>query len=292
MSKFTRKLQSVSYNIAIVENSLEDIINGKPLRYKIMQYDNKDTWYADPFILDVTDSDYLILAEEWQYSQGKARISKLLVDKRTMQLKKVIPLLTLSTHLSYPAIFREDDRVYVYPESGLSGKLTRYIYNQKTEELIEDSTIMDGNLADATITHLFGNEYLFCTHVPDCNGKTLKVYMKNSEDVMEHYQDIYFDENISRMAGDFFKLGNAIYRPAQDCNKCYGNGIVIQRVEQIDEKFEFHEVARYFSPDCVYNEGIHTLNSFKGVTVIDLKGKPRFPIAKKAVSLIKKVLHK
>lgn len=292
MSKLTRRLQSTDWNIAIIDNTLEDIINGIPLKYRVMKYNSRDTWYADPFILDVTDSEYMILAEEMQYSKGKARISKLIVDKQTMQLKCVVPLLSLPTHLSYPAIIRENDRVYVYPESGLSGKLTRYYYDQENEQLVEDCIIMDGPLADATLTNLFGDEYLFCTRLPDCNGKHLEIYKKSSDGLFKLFQNVDFSENIARMGGDFFKVGNSVYRPAQDCNKWYGNGIVIQKVELEEKGFVFSKVSRYFSTDAIYKSGLHTLNEYKGTIVVDMVGKPHYPFFHKLIKKTKKLLIK
>lgn len=292
MSKFTRKLQATKYTIAIVDNSVGSIVKGEPLRYKKMVYDNPGTWYADPFVLDVEDDNVYILAEEMVYSLGHARISKLIVDRKNMRLKKVIPLLTLSTHLSYPAIIRKNGKVYVYPESGATDKLTKYLYDETNEKLIEDSVIMEGPLADATITDFFGGEYLFCTKLPDCNGKTLFIYKKDEAGEFKPFQTYTFNENIARMAGDFFKIGDTIFRPAQDCNISYGNGTVIQKVELNNDKFEFVEVTRYFSPDSIYNTGIHTLNTYKGVTVVDLDGEPRYPVAREIIRCIKSVINK
>jgi len=292
MSKFTQRLQETQYNIAILDNTIEGILEGEQLRYRLMKYDNKDTWYADPFILDVTENEYLIFAEEMQYSCEKARISKLVIDKESMELKSVIPLLTLPTHLSYPAIIRSGKDIYVYPESGLSGKLTRYKYDPVNERLIEDTVIIEGPLADATIVDYQGSTYLFFTKLPDCNGKELFIYKMNEDGQYTLFQIVMFEENIARMAGAFFTIGDTLYRPAQDCNKCYGNGTLIQKVEIVNGKFEFTEVRRYFSPDNIYNVGIHTLNSYRSVVVVDVDGKPRYPLVRKIVKIIKSFLKK
>lgn len=291
MSKFTQKLQDEYWTVAILDNTLEDLVNGKPLKYGKLNYNPNNEWYADPFLLDVTDTHYILLVEEYLYSLGRARISKLVINKETMSIEKVVPLLTLPTHLSYPAIIREEDKIYVYPESGLSGKLTRYLYDQENERFIEDSVIMDGPLADATITKLFGDEYLFCTRLPNCNGNALEIYNKDAKGKFLSFQTVCFDENIARMAGDFFKVGDSIYRPVQDCNKSYGNGLVIQEVILKNGKFEFLEVSRYFSPDKEYPTGIHTLNSYKGVCVVDFTGKPKYPIMYKVIKNIKKMFN-
>lgn len=291
MSKFTRKLQERKWNIAIVDNSLEDIIKGLPLNYRMMDYDNSDAWYADPFILDVTDKHYHILAEEYLHSLGRARISKLVIDKFTMKLEHVVPLLTLPTHLSYPAIIRKGDEVYVYPESGESGLLKMYRYDSGNEKLIETSTIIEEPLADATITNLFGSEDLFCTYLHDCNGNTLHLLRKNNAGKYQEHQTFVFNENTARMAGDFFMIDGNVYRPAQECNESYGHGLVIQKAEEDNGTLIFNEVARYTSTDKRYACGIHTLNSYKDLLVVDFVGYVHPAIAKCIVG-VKKLLNK
>lgn len=291
MSKFTQKLQERKWNIAIVSNTLDEITKGWALNYRMMEYHNPDAWYADPFILDITNTHYYILAEEYLHSLGRARISKLVINKQTMQLEKVIPLLTLPTHLSYPAIIRKGNEVYVYPESGESGFLKMYRYDSNKESLLETETIIEDSLADATITHLFGADDMFCTYLPDCNGKILHWLRKDNTGVYKEIKTFSFKENTARMAGDFFVVNNDVYRPAQECNESYGHGLIIQKTTVENGNISFEEVARYISTDKRYSCGIHTLNSYKGTVVVDFVGYVNPTIAK-SVNLIKKVLGK
>ena len=68
-----------------------------------------------------------------------------------------------------------------------------------------------------------------------------------------------FGECIARNAGDFFECGGKVYRPAQECNRWYGNALSIQ----LYENGEFKEIRRI--------PRMHTLNSYQGVTVVDRK---------------------
>ena len=68
-----------------------------------------------------------------------------------------------------------------------------------------------------------------------------------------------FDECIARNAGDFFEADGKIYRPAQECNRWYGNALSIQQYENK----KFTEIRRI--------PGIHTINSYQGVTIVDKK---------------------
>lgn len=269
LNRVIRKFELLKYNIAFIDITQKDIVNKKPFQYHFLQH-NYENWFADPFILDVTDHHIILLCEEYDYKRWKGHISKLIVDRNSKKLLSKDPVLILDTHLSYPAILRKDNEVFVCPENGSSGEFI--CYKLQNDTLVKNKIILNVPLADATITDFFGDRYLFCTKLSECSGCNLTIYHEIEQDKWEFYQTVHFSENIARMAGDFFKIGETVYRPAQDCNKCYGHGTLIQKVDLIDGKFEFTEVTRYFSPDKRMSHGIHTLNSYKGITVVDMEG--------------------
>ena len=100
-----------------------------------------------------------------------------------------------------------------------------------------------------------------------------------------------FSEHIARMAGYFFTVNGKVYRPAQESNKNYGHGISIQETSYKDGKWEFKEVRRMTSPHPVLSQSFHTLNSYKGVIVVDVLGH-RHPIACKIVNVLTYPLRK
>ena len=103
-----KKLRSFAdryYNVGFVENSLDGILNGEKLNVTYVKHSYKDHWFADPFILKVSDNQIDVLVEDYCLSLDRGRISLLRVDRQSYELKELIPILTLPTHLSYPAIF-------------------------------------------------------------------------------------------------------------------------------------------------------------------------------------------
>lgn len=260
------------WTIGFVENCIEDILNGKPLKINWVECNYKDKWYADPFFLEVTDKEIVLLVEEFYYPIKRARIAKLVIDRKTNNIVSSKPILTLPTHLSYPAILRRNEKIYIYPESGLSGKLMLYSYNPETDEVKEEKLLINEYVADATYTNLFGEDLIFCTIPPGINENKLYVYRKGTDDVYCRDEEIVFEDYVARMAGDFFELNGKIYRPAQDCNISYGNGTVIQEISHGDGKWQINEVRRFFSNHPQYPLGIHTLNMYKGVIVVDAVG--------------------
>ena len=267
-----RKLVDLRWTIGFVENDIDGIIKGERLDINWVQCDYKDRWYADPFILDVTDEQVILLVEEFYYPIKRARITKLVVCRNNNKILSSKPILTLPTHLSYPAIVRKNGNIYIYPESGQSGILMLYRYHPDTDEVTEERLLINEVVADATYTDFWGEDIIFCTIPPDINKKNLYIYRKDSNGVYQRCEKITFEDNCARMAGDFFEHNGIIYRPAQDCNRNYGNGTVIQKVYHKNGKWSFQEVRRYYSDNPKYPLGIHTLNMYKGIIVVDAEG--------------------
>lgn len=264
------------YEIGIVTNTLEELIAGEPLNIRLVKHNYKDRWFADPFVLDITDSHIELLVEEYYYPEQKGRIAKLRIDRNTLQVVNNTTVLNINTHLSFPVIRRIGNSIFVIPENGQSGKLISYKYDQESETLVPNKDLIGLSLADAVDVEIDGCNYLFCTVCPDHSGKVLSIY-KNNKNGYEPYQTYQFNENIARMAGDFFTVNGKLYRPCQDCNDRYGYGFLIQEITQNGQFFDFKTVARYSSPLRRWNLGLHTLNSYKSVIVTDVLGYTAHP---------------
>ena len=260
------------WNIGFIQNSLDGILNGEDIRVKWVKHSYKKSWFADPFILDVTDSEIHVLVEEFYEPIQRGRISRVIVDRKTYELKKLDVVLELSTHLSFPAIIRRNDDIFIYPENGESGELNVYQYFPETNECKRIETILQEAVADAIMMRIEGKDWLFCTKQPDPNGNTLYVYQKNKSGDFKVVSKYVFDEKVARMAGDFFEHDGRIYRPTQECNIQYGHAVTLQEVTFKDGKFSFSEVRRMYSVHPQLTIGMHTFNMYNGVIVTDALG--------------------
>ena len=317
------------WRIGFLQNTLEEVIAGAEPEIKWMRAKHQDGWFADPFVLKVTDTSISLLAEEFRYKTGKGRIVRLDIDRETLTLETVTPLID-GCHLSFPFIistlpteggrppvpgsrfkvqglptdlhrfsqiindssrqaiifnphfsiaFGDDchdsvnqaslltlaapiilnsHEVMVFPETGKEGRWSCYRLNIDTNECVLERVMCDKPLVDAVIYE----DHVFATAFPDSNGKSLGVY-EIYENGFQLVRNITFDENVARNAGAFFKIGDKVYRPAQECNEWYGHALSIQEFKN----GEFKEVRRI--------PGFHTLNSHQGVTVVDGKLFPR-----------------
>ena len=252
---------------------MESVIEGNRIHVNWLRHNYRDRWFADPFILDVTGSELVVLVEEWYDPIERGRISKLVIDRTTFKLKDLKVMLDDGTHLSFPAIERDGEYIYIHPESSAKGRLENYRYNKDKDCFEKCGVLCKLPLTDSVLTQKFGQKLLFSTKLPDANGKELGIYVWD-EEKNEYIEDrIYnFEENLSRNAGNFFTYKDQILRPAQVCIKSYGDAVSLQEVSNKDNQWFFKEIMRLYSPHPDLDLGFHTFNVYKDIIVVDAIG--------------------
>jgi hypothetical protein len=275
-----RKITAPVWNIGFVENWQKQLSSGI-FNVIPMNHDFKDRWFADPFILN-TDEEYIyLLAEEYVVSQSKGRIVKLIIKRNNYRLVSTTVVLELDTHLSFPAIIKDNGSFYFYPESAHNGKLTLYKYNEKSCSAEEDSTLSNNSMTDGIIVKYNDNCYLFSTD-KKTDGKYMQLNVYQSDSWNGQYviiNKILFSENCARNAGNWFQLDGELIRPAQDCTRFYGNGIVFQEVSNDNGNFEFKNIKKMYPYKNKWKGGIHTFNTFntlENTAVVDICNYIRF----------------
>lgn len=266
-----RQMVRPRWQIGILRTSVEKVIGGEDLCISWLANPFHDRWFADPFILSVNQDELTLLVEDYLLAEQKGRISRIIVDRKRGAIVSCRPILE-GGHYSFPAILRKDGRVYIYPEQSRQGRLDLFEYCPETETCKFVETLSEEPLTDAII---YKGE-IYSTRLPEPNGKTLIISsvlrtFKCPSDVQDFKalnfeletldppKTFVFGECIARNAGDFFDVDGVTYRPAQECNRWYGNALSIQKYEN----GAFTEIRRI--------PGIHTLNSYEGVTVVDRK---------------------
>lgn len=278
IKKIYKQLTNWRWEIGFLDNTLEGVVNGEPLKVNWVKLPFKDRWFADPFILDVTDKEIIVLGEEYADDVLRGRIGKMVIDRMTYQLKSWKVILDLPTHLSFPAIIRKEDKIFIYPENCASGKLTIYEFNPQTDEMKPLHILSDEPLTDAIYTEAFeGRKILLSTQIPQSNTNVLDISEWNEEQKkFVKIDKIVAEEKTGRMAGDVFTVNGKIYRPAQESNEEYGHATEIQEIIYKDGKMSAVPVRRMESPHPILKLGFHTFNNYKDLIVIDVKG-DRYP---------------
>ena len=287
-------MQSSFWNIGFVEEDIKEVLRSDHLHIHWLQHPYKDRWFADPFFLRVDEHSIILLVEEFRYQDKKGRLTKLTVNRANYQLEDVKTILEEPTHLSFPFIYRKDDSVLIIPESSKSGQTDVYVYDEVTDEVKKISTFCHLPLTDAVLVDMpDGKQYVLSTKEPTPNKDHLQIYAADTESwkmTEIPLQDVLFDSRIARNAGDVFEVDGVMYRPAQDCNKGYGHGVVIQQISYHDGQFAFETIRTFFSDNPEFDMGYHTFNRMNGLIVMDAHGH-RYKMANKMVKLLLMLYH-
>ena len=156
------------------ESIIRSGLNGLTFHVVINPYKKK--WFADPFILDVNNKELHLLVEEFDRDVKKGRIAHLVIDKMTDKIVDCKIILDLPTHLSFPAIYRVGDEIFVHPENSKSCKSYIYRYDRVADALVEPVCICEEPLADAIIVKRNGGYEIYATRDPKPNGNILIRY--------------------------------------------------------------------------------------------------------------------
>ena len=265
---YERLLRS-RWEIGFVQNGLDGIFADR-VHVEWVKNPFRDRWFADPFILDITDDYIYLLAEEYAFKTKRGRIAKLTISRESMVIVNYDIVLELSTHLSFPSILRENGKVFVYPESCATGRLDLYEYDSEIGRLSFMKTLLRESVWDSVITDLFGDRLLFASNYNDYH---LDIYKWSEESSsFLHHLTVDSEKKDTRMAGQLFEYHGRIFCPSQCCEHNYGEAVIIKQVEMKESILSFSPVRRISRLHPFRKTALHTLNEYKGIVVIDAGG--------------------
>ena len=176
--------------------------------------------------------------------------------------------------------------MFVYPESWQSGRLCLFELKNQCCNPASGMLICKEAMADAIMTKRFGKMQLFSVKQND----KMRIYdLNETTGLFSLSFEKPFGRATARNAGDFFDYQGKTYRPAQVCDDQYGEAVEIQQVIWDEhDNFCFIPHKTLYSNHPKLNTGLHTLNSYKGVTVIDVHGWEK-PLAVNSIIAMKKL---
>ena len=265
-----RFFYSQNWNIAFCDLSPDDLVKQKCLPpVKWLKHPYKDRWFADPFILSVSDNEIVVLVEECPIENPRGLIVELHIDKESMRLKNRYVLLSLGTHLSYPFIFHSNGKTYVCPENGESGKWSCYEYNPETHSLTSPVVIYNGAIADASIIEKDNQCYMVAAKFPETLSNAY-LFKKGADGIFNQLFDSPISSGlISRPGGAWIIANSKIYRPVQNCTVEYGGSLVIRECNMNAYIYEEKDLFELMPVDNDHCLGLHTINFKDNLCVID-----------------------
>jgi hypothetical protein len=270
--RYLEKLYYKHWVIGLSHADIKEIIKTKTFNQDIkwLSINSADHFNADPFLLRGKDGNLNIFYEDLILDEQYGKIFLMTADESFTKFKTKL-LLDTKSHLSYPFIFKEDGRIFVFPEASKSGKLTCYEYDQENQSLHFLKEIINLPLLDSTILKYKNKYWLFGT----INGSDShnKLYLFFSDNLLGPYtahpgNPVKNSLDSSRPAGNFIEIDEVIYRPSQNCENFYGESLTINKINKLDED-SFAEEPYMFIKINQKNLRKHNIHTIHTINIVD-----------------------
>lgn len=267
------------WNVGIVSRPVESFLGTAPdgaaatdVRWA-SQTKHAD-FISDPFGLPGDHG--TVLVEEFDYRTQRGRISAL--PRTGDDFGQPRTVLECPEHLSYPYLLEDDGQVYCIPEIADARELRLYrlpgLPGDKGAWELDTVLLRDFAAVDPTIFRHEGRYWLLCTNADDqADAKLLGFHSPSLRGPWKAHalNPLKTDIRGSRPAGRPFVHEGKLYRPAQDCTDGYGSAVAIHHVQRLTptEFYETRITTVRPDPNGPYPDGLHTLVSVGGGTIID-----------------------
>lgn len=206
---------------------------------------------ADPFGLEQADGHLDILAEK--LVQGRSHGEIIRIDTRRPEEARWVGLLRQPWHLSYPFVLRHGGRRWVVPEQGASGTVSAYPLNERDEIEPQPSwTLKDTPALDSTLFEHEGHWYMFSARRggPHWGGPLLLQHAPAPEGPWTPHpkNPVVSDYGRARPGGRVIQRGGRLIRPAQDCDRIYGEALVLNEIVRLTPDDYEERVLRRVTP--------------------------------------------
>lgn len=255
---------------------IKDILSSKSF-FKL----NPVTYNADPFLFVNADTLYLFY-EEQKKLVGKG-IIKMICTRDLEKWSKPITVLDEKFHLSFPNVFKYENSIYMLPETGDDYSVKLYKPSTGFMEWSYHKTLLSGKkYVDSSIIFKDGVYYLF-TSIYENSDYKLMLYMSRTIDgeyEIHPSSPIALGRNNGRCGGSVFEFENKLYRPAQLCERFYGEGLKINEITTLSEnRYSENVVLDKIIPNNLkfYSIGGHHFNycNFNGHIITATDGLSR-----------------
>jgi hypothetical protein len=234
--------------------------------------DDRRRYYADPFVIDVAGIHYMF-CEEFDYATGKAFISVTTMP-RDGEPNTPRPVLEAAHHLSYPFVFAHGGEMWMVPESSVARTVDLYRADPFPDRWVHEMTLLsDVQASDATLFTHNGEWWMFASTVERQSSSWDGLSIFHSATLFGPWiahprNPVLIDARAARPAGQIYRSGGLLWRPAQDCSEDYGNALALCSIDRLDHE-NFAQTARVRLRLAAPAHGPHTLNWTAGLEVID-----------------------
>ena len=235
-----------------------------------------ERWYADPFPVKENESIFLFF-EDFIKREHKGCISY--VEIKNNKISEPVEVLKEKFHLSYPHIFKDNNEYYMIPETMEANSIRLYKaidFPKKWE--FKKTLISNVSAVDATTLFYKNKVWLFTNIAKDGASDWEELYLFYSDNIFGEWHShplnpIISDVTRARPGGKIFINDEGeLIRPSQDCSKCYGYAINLNKINKISiNEYEEVQVKKFLPTELGNYFGTHTFNKIDDFYFFDVK---------------------
>ena len=237
-----------------------------------------NSYYADPFLVE-RDGESWCLFERYDYAARRGSIwaGRLEADRIVEMRSAIDP----GYHLSFPFPIEHGGELFVMPEACTNKRLEVWRCVNFPDEWELHATALEGTMiADSALAEIDGEWWIFANIATDPFGDVsseLHLYRTSGPDLAHvephRLNPVVFDSRMARNAGRIHRVGDKLFRPAQDnSHGTYGYGLQIMRIDAVGaEEYREHS-ARHVVPDFDSGViGIHHIDRLGDRVIYDVR---------------------
>ena len=240
----------------------------------------KGRFLADPFTIS-SNNRKIIFVEDYFFDDNKGRISAIDITNNKDEFLGIV--LEEEFHLSFPFVFKNENKIYMVPECSNSNQIRLYECIEFPLRWEFKCTLMDNVSAVDTILIKKEDNWFMLTNIcsANINRHSSELHIFYSEKLfsnewfpIKEINPVIIDSRQARNGGIFFDKDN-IYRVNQvQTPETYGYSLKINLIKKLDKyKYEeetIDEIKPFFKRDLA---GTHHFHSYGDISVIDFHRK-------------------
>lgn len=227
----------------------------------------KDMWIADPTMFTANGEHYLFV-EVYENKKKKAAIGYYHFENNVPVYKGLI--IEKSYHMSYPCVFEYSGEFYMIPESSANNSITLYKAEHFPNKWVKETDLLNGEkYVDSTVFRHGDDLGILSYKVTKGGWQLVNFSLDMDQKVLKKEKIIHYKDNIGRPAGYIF-AGNK--RPAQDCQKKYGENLLIYEVDSFQPYAE-HLISTVYANQIetlIPYDRVHTYTNDGTYEAVDL----------------------
>jgi hypothetical protein len=222
-------MKVTNFGLLVIKNGRKYFIKTNMLEY-----------FADPFILEESENKLVLIVERYSRISRLGSIYRLELIFHSDELIQINrkKLICENYHLSFPCIYKFNNRLFIVPETASANSLFLYEINEGGTKVLNKAKLADGLFVDPIFFKKSGELFLmWYTGIANNDGKNISCAIDkfpiDNEIIIKEVKECSTNRNAGRIIYPNFKL-------SQTSTGDYGNGMFMEEMNDFQTFDNYH----------------------------------------------------